>query len=256
MQNLKTPPNLRRFAADLRDYYADSRMQSRAEIFATRMEARADLEDALANTHSGIADCCIVEQNVPLLGTIKINGGKRIDIQYPYFGIGEKQGIYVNFEWRADPGCEERDGTLVRLYLGHRDTGPQAHYEADTNQWYRLTGRGNHGKRYASGGTWHSEKVSLAPEIINRLEKIIQEEIMKKLEQEIRIAQAEARLKAADLRVRAHCQREQASACTRQADHPAYPGQDGVCLGKAGTLIAYADRTEAEADLILARAGL
>jgi len=61
---------------------------------------------------------------------------------------------------------------------------------------------------------------------------------------------AEKKLKAAKLRILATGQKAKAAGYRRQAEHPAYPGQDLVCLNKADEMDAYAARSEAEADLI------
>jgi hypothetical protein len=45
-----------------------------------------------------------------------------------------------------------------------------------------------------------------------------------------------------------------ASGYTAQAAHPAYDGQSDICLDKASQTLALADRTDAEADLIIAKA--
>ena len=61
---------------------------------------------------------------------------------------------------------------------------------------------------------------------------------------------AEKKLKAAKLRILAAGQRAKAAGYRRQAAHPAYPGQDLVCLNKADEMDAVAARSEAEADLL------
>jgi len=61
---------------------------------------------------------------------------------------------------------------------------------------------------------------------------------------------AEKKLKAAKLRILATGQRARAAGYRRQAEHPAYPGQDTICLDKADEIAAKAARSEAEADLL------
>ena len=68
-----------------------------------------------------------------------------------------------------------------------------------------------------------------------------------------RIDAAKARLKAANLRVLAAHQQVNADAHFRQAAHPIYPGQAGICTGKGNVIAAHAARTLAEADLIEAQ---
>ena len=61
---------------------------------------------------------------------------------------------------------------------------------------------------------------------------------------------AEKKLKAAKLRILAAGQRARAAGYRRQAAHPAFPGQEIICLEKADEIAAVAARSEAEADLI------
>ena len=63
-------------------------------------------------------------------------------------------------------------------------------------------------------------------------------------------AKAEKKLKAAKLRILAAGQRARAAGYRRQAAHPAFPGQEIICLEKADEIAAVAARSEAEADLI------
>ena len=69
-------------------------------------------------------------------------------------------------------------------------------------------------------------------------------------------AQAQAKVKAANLRVLAAGQRVYAAAHRRQATHPIYTGQSEICMGKADQIDVYAARSEAQAELIEAEAGL
>lgn len=61
---------------------------------------------------------------------------------------------------------------------------------------------------------------------------------------------SQQRLDAAKLRVLATGQREMAEGYRRQSEHPAYPGQESICLSKARQVEALASQNEAEADLI------
>jgi hypothetical protein len=71
-----------------------------------------------------------------------------------------------------------------------------------------------------------------------------------------KIEQAKARVAAAEKRVFAAHQREGAAAYYRQASHPIYAGQEIICSNKGAIVEALAAKTEAEADLIEAQAGL
>ena len=70
------------------------------------------------------------------------------------------------------------------------------------------------------------------------------------MDKDQKIKKAIANLKVAKLRVLAANQRSAAAAHIRQAKQPIYPGQAEICLDKAATINAYADRTLAQADLI------
>ena len=64
------------------------------------------------------------------------------------------------------------------------------------------------------------------------------------------ITEAKRQLEVSRLRVLAANQRIGANAYRRQAEHPIYPGQEEICLGKADVQDAIAARTEAEANLV------
>jgi len=64
------------------------------------------------------------------------------------------------------------------------------------------------------------------------------------------MTKAEKKLQAANLRFLAANQRSMAAGYRRQAMHPAYPGQDTICLAKADQIAVFAARSEAEADLL------
>ena len=63
-------------------------------------------------------------------------------------------------------------------------------------------------------------------------------------------SKAEKKLKAAKLRILATGQRARAAGYRRQAEHPAYPGQDLICMGEADAVDALAAWTETDADLL------
>lgn len=170
-------------------------------------------------------------------------------IERPYAAEGEALGIYAAWEWHDDLGAQEKCGQLIRLFLGSRERGPEAQYDALTGRWYALTGHGNHGNRHACGGTWRSAPLGAAPDIFLRLEAIMDE-------QRKRIERANTQLKIANLRIKAQGQRELAAAYERQAMRPIYEGQGAICISKAAMAHACADRTLAEADVIAAKAGL
>lgn len=246
------PSQLRRLALDIESTYQHDHRDRRSEkaaLVGAKLRAQADLADAAAGeADTGIADDYHITQRVPLLGEIKIKGGHRLSIERPYADEGAAHGIHVAFEWASDPGYAERDGRLVRMYIGTEADGPTAQYEAGSGQWYALKSHGNYGKNHAYGGNWASARVDSAPAIFNQLEKI--------MDQSTRIAQAKARLAAAELNLFANQQDEMSRSYARQAQRPAYDGQAEVCAGKAVAAASHADITRAKATLVLAQAGL
>ena len=61
---------------------------------------------------------------------------------------------------------------------------------------------------------------------------------------------AHARLEAAKLRTRAAHQDAMAQGYHQQAAKPIYPGQEDICLGKAGEVESLAAENRAKADLV------
>lgn len=253
MANLTTAER-RRWAEDMRAYWADTRYADKAEAHANLMIARADLEDAEIDIVPVTADKAIIEYNLPILGKYTVTGG--MDCTYDccfdtaMADYCESRGIFTGWEWRNDPTAEERTGELIRLYIGTKERGPEAQYNAYDGTWYKLTSRGNFGKKYAFGGNWRSEKCNPGetPEIYKKLQEAIMDYN--------KIEQAKARVAAAEKRVFAAHQREGAAAYYRQASHPIYAGQEIICSNKGAVVEALAAKTEAEADLIEAQAGL
>jgi len=243
----------RKWAEDLIKNYANTDYEQRARAHAARLIAQADIEDIEQDIEPAIAAHAEIIQHVPICGNIHIQGGKRVRIEHPYDAtlvsvIESKYGIFTAWEWADDPSAEMECGKLIRLYIGSRDKGPLAQWDAHNNIWYELTSRGNYGKRYACGGNWQAKKLNQdeTPEIYQKLEEII----MLEREKEEKIARAKAKLATANKRVLAAHQRSYAAAYERQALHPAYAGQDLICMDKANVQAAIAARTEAEADLI------
>lgn len=240
----------RRWAQDMREAWADTRNAGLAAAHADRMIAIADMEDAEAGVVASVAEVAVMEYDYPIIGhTVISRGGRARQIEHAYSdsmaAYCEAMGIYTAWEWRYGPESEERTGSLSRLYIGSREHGPEAMYDAEEMVWQRLLGRGNHGRRYACGGTWSGQTCSGddVPEIYIRLQEII-------MERDQRIAEARRRLEAANKRVMAAHQRDRAAAYMRQASNPAYDGQAEICIGQADIMQAIAARTDAEADLI------
>ena len=246
MRKLTTAQH-RRWAHDMALAWAGTDLEHKAEAHATRMIAEADLEDCRAGVPPQMADTVSMEYYYPILGRTVIRPDRTRIPEHLYddalADYCETRGIYTAWEWRTDPAAEERCGELVYLRIGSRARGPEAQYTADTETWYALTGKGDHGKRYAHGGTWTSRKCTKeTPNIVKKLEELIV--------RYNKIKQAEARLKAANLRVLAAQQAEMAAAYHRQSSRPAYPGQEMICAGKAQIVEALSAQTMARANFI------
>lgn len=253
MANLTTAER-RRWAEDMRQYWNGTKCEDKANAHAALMIARADLEDAEADCEPTTADKAIMEYDLPIMGKYTVSGKMERTYDFCYndavADFCEARGIYTAWEWRTDPAAEEHTGELIRLYIGSKEHGPEAQYNAYNGTWYRLHSKGNFGKRYACGGNWSGEKCKdgETPNIYRRLQEAIMD--YKKIEK------AKAKLAAAKKRVFAAHQREGAAAYFRQAMHPIYPGQEMICSNKGAIVEALAARSEAEADLIEAQAGL
>lgn len=253
MPNLTTAER-RRWAEDMTQYWADTRYADKANAHAALMIARADLEDAEADRDPQTADKAIMVYDLPILGRYTVTG--KMERTYDYYfddAVADycaSRGIFTAFEWRSDPAAEEHTDELVRLYIGSKERGPEAQYNAYDGTWYRLTSRGNFEKKYAHGGNWRSEKCTggETPEIYKKLQEVIMDYN--------KIEQAKAKVKAAEKRVFAAHQRDSAAAYFRQANHPICDGQSLICINKGNIVEALAAQTEAEADLIEAQAGL
>lgn len=255
MSNLTTAER-RRWAEDMRARWQGTDYQAKAEAHAARMIAAADLEDLEAGRELVTADSAAMIYDYPIIGIYTITGGGDATCGRPYGDAeadrAEASGIYTAWEWCHDPAAEERAGELIRLYIGSTERGPEAQYNCHDKQWYKLTSKGNFGKKYACGGNWRGEKCTgdETPEIYKKLMEVLGMDQQKKIEA------AKARLAAAEKRVFAAHQREGAAAYYRQASQPAYPGQETTCANKGAIVEALAAKTEAEADLIEAEAGL
>ena len=68
------------------------------------------------------------------------------------------------------------------------------------------------------------------------------------------IERSELKVKAANMRILSASQTANAAAHRRQALHPAYAGQSGICTGKAAMIDGFAARSLASAELLEAQA--
>jgi len=118
MTNLTTAER-RRWATDMRTYWADTRSADKAEAHANLMIAKADLDDAEADRETITADKAIVEYNIPILGRYTVSGAMERTYDCCYDNAMadycESRGIFTAWEWRNDPTAEEHCGELVRL---------------------------------------------------------------------------------------------------------------------------------------------
>lgn len=254
------PGQIRQHARLLRARYngQDTRDAEAAKSQAALMEANAELAEAQADIISPAPEKdCTIRDACPIIGDTIRQGGKIETIQYPWgqdhVDALYKLGIDMAFEWCHDPRAGLRQGELIRIYIGTKQDGPRIMWY--DGMWNTHKSRGNFGKNWACGGNWsainsksNSDLNKIAPDLAQAIKEV-------KMDIE-RIKKAEAKIKVAQKRILACNQRDMAAASTRQASHPAYPGQEGICAGKAETALAFADRTEAEAELIEAQAGL
>lgn len=254
------PGQLRQHARLLRARYADehTRDAEAARVQAKMLDAQAELAEAKADIPSPAPeeDCAIVNK-YPILGETTRQGGKIIEIERPWsqkhVAVLHDVGLDMAFEWCHDPRAGLGQGRLIRIYIGTKTEGPRVMW-AD-GLWHTHKSRGNYGKNWACGGNWstiNNKKAenlnTIAPDLAQKIKEVIMD-----IE---RVKKAEAKVKAAQKRILACAQRDMATAYNRQASHPAYPGQEVICIGKASMAETVANRTEAEAELIEARAGL
>jgi hypothetical protein len=254
------PGQLRQHARLLRARYneQDTRDAEAARSQAALMEAEAELVETQADIISPAPEeDCTIRINNPILGEIICKGGKIEGIEYPWeqdhVDALYKIGIDMAFEWCHDPRAGLRQGQLIRIYIGTKDIGPRVMW--CDGIWSSHKSHGNYGKNWACGGNWSSVGAKKSKHLNNIAPDLAQKIKEAKMDIE-RIKKVEAKVKAAQKRILACSQRDMAASYNRQASHPAYPGQEIICAGKASMVSTLASKTEAEAELIEARAGL
>lgn len=253
------PGQLRQHARLLQERYAGQHARD-ADAASTQtdlMLADAELAEAKMDVASpATEEDCTIKRHYPILGEVINKGGKIINIQYPWeqshVDALYNKGIDMAFEWCHDPRAGLRQGRLIRIYIGTKDDGPRVMWHDGI--WTSHKSKGNYGKNWACGGSWSSDgdKSDDFNLIAPYLAQII-EEVKMDID---RVKKAEAKVKAAKKRILACSQRDSAASANRQATHPAYPGQDIICMGKAKMAESLAAKTDAEADLIEVQAGL
>lgn len=254
------PGQLRQHAQLLRARYneQDTRDAEAARSQAALMEVEAELVEAQADIISPAPEeDCAIRDKYPILGEIICKGGKIEGIEYPweqdYVDALYKIGIDMAFEWCHDPCAGLRQGQLIRIYIGTKDIGPRVMW--CDGIWSSHKSHGNYGKNWACGGNWSSVGAKKGKHLNDIAPDLAQK--IKEAKMDIdRVKKAEAKIKAAQKRILACSQRDMAFASRRQALHPAYEGQEFICIDKVDMADSFAHRTEAEAELIEAQAGI
>ena len=255
-----TPGQIRQHARLLRARYngQNTRDAGAARSQAALMEAQVELAEAEADIVSPAPEeDCTIRDEYPILGEIIRRGGKIESLQYPWeqdhVDALYKRGVDMAYEWCHDPRAGLQQGRLIRIYIGTKNDGPRVMWY--DGKWHMHKSRGNYGKNWACGGNWStinnksdSDLNKVAPDLAQKIEEVSMDID--------RVKKAEAKIKAAQKRILACSQRDMAASYNRQASHPAYPGQEIICASKASMVETLASKTEAEAELIEARAGL
>ncbi len=256
------PGQLRQHARLLRGRYEGQVTEDAeaARAQAEMMIAQSELAEAEAGMPSPAPEeDCTITQEYPIIGEVTRRGGEIVKVAHPWeqshVDALRARDIDLTWEWCHDPRAGVDQGRLIYIYIGTRSEGPRALWSRSSGAWTSHKSRGNYGKNWACGGNWSSiggAKSASLTDIAPDLDRAIKE-VRDMVD---RIALAKARVAAAQKRILACSQRDNAAAARRQAEHPAYPGQEMICIGKAEQIEAFAARTMAEADLIEAEAGI
>ena len=126
-----------------------------ALAYADRLEAEAELEDALAGVEPTMADHADVEQIVPILGRILYSGGVIKSVQNQWIEAqdneAERRGIMLMWGWGKSLHSPNA-GQCLDFYAGTRERGPLVRWLAHDGCWRRCASIGNYGKNWACGG--------------------------------------------------------------------------------------------------------
>lgn len=243
-----------------------------ALAYADRLEAEAELDDALAGVEPTMADHADVEQVVPVLGRIVCSGGVIQSMEREWGaaqnGEAERQGIMLTWSWVKSLHSPEA-GTCADFYAGTRESGPLVSWSAVDGYWRRCRSTGNYGKNWACGGNWEIERIkpnetppdgaipygtqyvyesfeACNPDLCQVIRDIQSSQIR---QDGTRVAQATAKLEAAKLRQIATRHRHRAEGYRRQASRPNRPGQETEHAKQAAVQDALAGKFEARAAL-------
>lgn len=243
-----------------------------ALAYADRLEAEAELEDALAGVEPTMADHADVEQIVPILGRIVYAGGVIKSVQHEWIDAQDKEaqrrGIMLVWRWVKSLHSASA-GTCIGFHAGTREAGPLVNWSADDGYWRRCRSTGNYGKNWACGGNWEIERIKpnhtplngaipLGSEYVYEsfetcnpvLSHAVQEILNSQIRQDAtRVAQATAKLEAAKLLQIAAGHRHRAEGHRRLASRPVQPGEQTEHAKKATVQDALANKHEARAAL-------
>ena len=241
-----------------------------ALAYADRLEAEAELDDALAGVEPTMADHADVEQIVPVLGRIVCSGGviKSVEQEWgdPQNGEAERRGIMLTWSWVKSLHFPDA-GKCTYFHAGTRESGPLVLWSAVDGYWRRCKSTGNYGKNWACGGNWEIERIkpndtspdgaipygsqyvyesfeACNPNLWQAVLDILNSQIR---QDATRVAQATAQLEAAKLRQIAARHRHGAEGHRRQASGLNDSAQATEHVKKAAVQDALAAKFEARA---------
>ena len=243
-----------------------------ALAYADRLEAEAELDDALAGVEPTMADHADAEQVVPVLGRIVCSGGVIKSVEHEWVDAqndeAERRGIMLTWSWVKSLHSPEA-GTCTYFYAGTRESGPLVSWSAVDGYWRRCRSTGNYGKNWACGGKWETERIKpndtppdgailykglyvyetfeACNSALCQAIRDIQSSLIR--QDGTRVAQATANLEAAKLRQIATEHRHRAEGYRSQASRPNRPGEETEHAKKAAVQDALADKFEARAAL-------
>lgn len=243
-----------------------------ALAYADRLEAEAELEDALAGVEPTMTDHADVEQIVPILGRIVYSGGVIKSVQNQWIDAqdneAERRGIMLAWRWVKSLHSPDA-GTCTGFHAGTREAGPLVNWSADDGYWRRCRSTGNYGKNWACGGNWEIERIKTSdtppdgaiphgreyvyesfetcnPVLSHAVQEILKSQIRRDA---TRVDQATAKLEAAKLRQIAAGHRHRAKGHRRLVSRPNQPGEETGHVKKATVQDALANKHEARAAL-------
>ena len=244
-----------------------------ALAYADRLEAEAELDDALAGVEPTMADHADVEQLVPVLGRIVCSGGVIKSVEHEWMDAqndeAERRGIMLTWSWVKSLHLPDA-GKCTYFYAGTRESGPLVSWSAIDGYWRRCRSTGNYGKNWACGGNWEIERIkpndtppdgavpykglyvyetfeACNPDLCQAIQDVLNSQIHQ--EDGPRVARARAKLEAAKLRQIATRHRHRAEGYRRQASRPNRPGQQTEHAKNAAVQDALAGKFEARAAL-------